>query len=204
MNEIINFIGSADASTGALVVSLGVYGPWAIFISVFLFGEAAIFVSLLLSQQGLISLTLVFIYAVIGTLSADVFWFFVGRYFPKQMIPDFMKRTVLDSAYSFFKSLTKDKFFLSLLFLKFFVGIRLAIILYIARQKITFVRFFIYDALGTVIYMFLVTILTLGFGKAIEKVVPSYHVSVSIIVGLLLVYFISHLARSIYTITGKK
>ena len=146
---------------------------------------------------------MVFVFATLGTLAADTFWFIVGRFFPKKMIPSFVKRTVFDSAYSFFKTCTKDRFFLSLLFLKFFIGVRLAIILYTAQQKISFPRFVIYDILGTIIYMVLITGLSFGFGKAIQKVLPSYHITVSVLVGVLLVFFVSHMAREVYKTLSK-
>lgn len=198
MSDFVTLIGSFDTATGALVASLGAYGAPVIFLSVVFFGETAIFISLLLALQGVLSLPVVFLCGALGTLCADIFWFVVGRFFPQRAISGTLKRIVLDPVHSFLERITKDRIFLSILFLKFFIGARLAIILYLARKPITFVRFLLYDTLGTLIYMILLTALATILGHFIKTVVPSFHIITSIATGFLLIFFISHTVRNMY------
>ncbi len=198
MSEILAQIGSLDTTVSTLVGSLGVYGSWTIFGVVFLFGETAIFILLLLSQQNILSLEEVCIFATLGTLCADIFWFIVGRYFPQQIIPTSFKKVILYPVHSFLKSVSKDRIFLSIFFLKFLIGARLAIILHFARESITFTRFLIYDALGTVMYVLLLAALGVGFGHLINTALTSYHVVTSFTIGFLVIFFISRMMRNIY------
>lgn len=199
MPEIIAQISNFDSATGALIGSLGMYGPWAIFVSTLFFGETAIFIALMLSQQGVLDIKDVFIFATLGTLCADIFWFLVGRFFPQRIVPKTMSRLVFAPVHSFFESITRDKIFLSIIFLKFFVGVRLAIILYLARLDMSFMRFLVYDTFGTLIYMVLLSLIGIGFGHIIQQTVPSYHVLVSVITAIFLIFFLSHVARHFYT-----
>lgn len=195
MTDFLILLTHLDTSTEALIASIGTYGGVAVFLVVLFFGETAIFISLLLSQQGVLSLSQVFIYATLGGLTADIFWFIVGRYFPKRMVPRFMNNMVLGPVNSFLESVTKDRIFLSILFLKFFIGARLAIILFMSRQKMTFFKFLIYDVVGTILYMIIFTGIGILFGHFIQNAVPSLHVLTSIASGFLLIGVASQIAR---------
>ena len=190
MSEFLSIFSGLDSLSGALTATLGQYGIIAIFVSVLFLGETAIFIAILLTQQGVLNLDEVFVFALLATLCADVFWFIFSRYFPQRIIPAFLKKFLISPVNSFFGLITKDRIFLSIFFLKFFIGARLIIILYLAHRPITFMRFLLYDALGSLMYMVLITGVGVVFGNLISKSLSSHHVIVSIASGLFLVLLI--------------
>lgn len=189
--SIVSFL---DSATGMLVAVIDQYGFLAMAVVTFFMGETVILVAILLALRGSLSLEEVFAGAILGTITADLFWFVVGRYFPQRVIPKSVSKHILGPAHSFFSVITRDKVFLPLFFLKFLIGIRLAIIFYYSRQSISLVRFFIYDFFGTIFYIVVLTGIGVVFSKFIVNVFPVFHTLTSVFSGVVIVLLISYLA----------
>jgi membrane protein DedA with SNARE-associated domain len=196
MPEFLTSFSTLGVVGGDLISSLGQYGAPAIFFSVLFMGETAVLISLLLTQQGVLQLTDVLFFSTIATLSADMFWFLVGRYFPKNIIPVKIDNNIFKPTISFLEGITKNRIFLSILFLKFFIGTRLIFLLFLGRQPISLIRFFLYNVIGTLVYMMVLTIIGVGFGHLINDIFPAYRIVTSIIVGVLFVVLVSRIIKS--------
>ncbi|MCA9358985.1 VTT domain-containing protein [Candidatus Kaiserbacteria bacterium] len=204
MQNFIHYVTSFDSATSLLVASIEQYGIVVQSIAVFLFGEAAVIISLLLTQQGLVGLKEIFIASMIGSLAADIFWFFIGRYYPQQTIPESLKRKLLHPVNDVFTNFINNRIFLSLIFLKFFFGVRLIIILYFARHSISWGKFLVYNFFGTLIYMFVLTVLCVFLGKFINNFLPTFHALTSVLSGILIIVLLSMLTKHLFFVQPKE
>lgn len=198
MREFFLQLSTFDVQGALMLSSLGDMSFLAVFLAVFFFGETAIIIALILSQQGVFDLSYVFVSAVLGQLCADAFWFLVGRYFPQRFLPDRVRDMVMHPVRNALTLITKDRIFLSIFFLKFFIGVRLAIVLYLAHYPITFVRFFIYNVLGTLLYMIILSAIGVLFGSMLKSVLPAFHLVTSVVSGIVLILLISFAAKRIF------
>ena len=174
---------------------LDIYGIAAIFISTVFFGEIAILVGFILSGQAIFLFETVFIFSVLGTISADLFWYMVGRFFPKKFLTKGIHLKILHPLSSLLGYLTKDRLFLSLLFVKFLIGTRLVTIIYLARQKVPFHLFVIFDVLGTILFVAVLSIIGWFVGKGLYNLLPVYHIITSIILIILLAVALTYIFR---------
>lgn len=198
MRDFFIQLSTFDVQGALILASLGDFGVLAVFLAVFFFGETAIIIALLLTQQGVSDLATVFVGAVLGQLCADVFWFILGRYFPQRFLPDRVRSMVMHPVRNALTQITKDRIFFSIFFLKFFIGVRLAIVLYLAHYPITFLRFFVYNVLGTLLYMIVLSAIGVLFGSMLKSILPAFHLVTSIISGIVLIMLISFVAKRIY------
>ncbi len=153
---------------------LTTHGEIAIFIAVLSVGEVAILTAFILAGQGMFSPLSVVMISGAATLVADLFWFTAGRYFPQRIVPGILHRAMLGPLSEFIGTITRDKIFLSILFLKFFIGTRIAVILYLSRQTLSLVRFTIYDIFGVFFYILVLGIMGYYVGNWIATVIPAY------------------------------
>ncbi|MEZ4195398.1 MAG: hypothetical protein R3B53_03360 [Candidatus Paceibacterota bacterium] len=198
MNEIIDNLSQLDMQGILLLASMSDYALIAVFVSVFFLGEVAIFVSLVLAQQGVFSLEFVFVSSLLATISADTSWFLISRFFPQRLIPRAFRQVTPPPTITPYLHIIRDKAFLSILFLKFFIGTRLAIIVYLAQQSISFFRFFIYNFIGAFIYVLVITSIAVLFSEFISKAFATYRLVTSLILGFVLVYLLSLMAKRLY------
>ncbi|MCA9354356.1 MAG: hypothetical protein KC877_02450 [Candidatus Kaiserbacteria bacterium] len=196
MSELYSYLTSFESATNLFFTAIQNHGLLAVLMGVFLLGETVIITSLILTQQGVLDLSEVIVASTIGSLLADLFWFVIGRYHPQNLIPKSIRENVFGPTSNVLTSLIRGRYFLALLFLQFFIGTRLMIILYLSRQKISPLRFAIYDCTGTFIYLIVFSILGLYLGQTINEVLPTYKLTTSIITGILVITLITIVSRN--------
>ena len=194
MDEIISQLSTFDIYGAFLLASVGEFAFITIFIAVLCFGEGAILIGLLLSQQGVFQLEGVIVAATLGAITADLFWFLMGRYYPERLIPNAFRRIIARPIGDALARVIKNKIFLAIFFLKFFMWVRLAIIVYLAQQPLTFIRFFLYDILGTLLY---ITVLT-GIAVVFGSLIGTFSILTTILSGFALIVILSYLAKRAY------
>lgn len=189
-----------------------VYGPITLFLGAFFFGETVILTAIFLAFRGAWSLEEVFWYSFFGTIISDSIWFFFGtqisrffdflakKFFYREQAPDTSRFVaVLDRV-------AGKRPYLVLLFVKFLYGTRILTILYLARRRMSFFRFSVFNVGGTVVW--LVTLLLLGYvaGQYIIFFVPyleKFQYSLSILVAVVL-FFKFGTSWITNRLTGKK
>ena len=203
MEGSLHYLLAAESATQFLIAAIEYYGLAALSFGVFLLGEAVIIIALLLTQQGVLSVEGVLIAATIGTLLADVFWFTIGRYYPAKAVPPVLRQKLVQPTDALFEKLIHGRLFLSLLLLRFFIGTRLMIILHVSRGRISWLRFLLYDFLGTVIYILVLAIIGIHLGRTIHNALPAFQMLTSVLSGLLIIIIISAVARQVLLRTNQ-
>jgi len=165
---------------------LVIYQQLAIFLGSFFFAESVILAASFLSAQGLWSFLTVFIFALLGTLLSDFFWYFLGIRFLKATRQWNLCRRAYNEISNILDKITKGKHFLALLFIKFLYGTRFLIIVYLAMRKIPFRKFVIYDTIGTTLW--LLVIIPVGWlaGKGMYQIISIYRNFTYTVFGLIL------------------
>lgn len=143
------------------------YGPVMIFAGSVLFGESIILTASVLSAQGLWSPFLVFLLAFLGTIISDGMWFFFGNRFMVWRMKRKKQKKEETNMLSFVEKISHQKPFYVLLFIKFLYGTRILTILYLAHRKISFTKFLLFDALGTIIWLIVLIPIGLLTGKGV-------------------------------------
>ncbi len=197
------------ANTANIVDLFGPIGQWvmegltthgeiAIFIAVLCVGEIAILTAFVLAGQGIFSPISVILISSLATLIADIFWFGIGRFFPQRIVPGIFHRAMLGPLSDFIGFVTRDKIFLSIFFLKFFLGTRIAVILYLSRRELSTIRFILYDIVGVVFYILILGFIGLVVGNWIKNIIPAYRFTVTLISIALLVGFFMFLTHHLF------
>lgn len=137
----------------SIISLLSTYQLPAIFLGSLFFGETVILTAAFLAGQGTWSIESVFWLSLAGTVASDSLWFFLGQAFFK-----FTKRWErYRDKYQLFlvklETVTGQKPFLSLLFIKFFYGTRILTILYLSIRKVHYSTFLLFNTIGTVIWL---------------------------------------------------
>lgn len=139
-----------DNATTHLISS---YGLIAVFLGSVLFGETIIIASAFLAAGGIFPLLWVFIFTFLGTVISDSIWFYFGN----NIISLSSKLAKKSEKYKGYliklDKFTGNKTFLALLFIKFLYGTRILTIVYLSIKKTGFVKFLLFDIIGTLIWL---------------------------------------------------
>ena len=135
-------------------------------------GEETIILISMLAAQGFITFWNVFIFSFLGTILADSIWFFFGKTFLWEKIK---KRKYFskwfDKVAFIIDNTVRDYHFLALLFTKFLYGTRLITIMYLSREKMTFLKFSFYNAIVTFIWTAVIVPLGWFAGKGVTIII---------------------------------
>lgn len=149
----------------------------AVFIGSFFFGEAAILTAIFLAQQHHWPLLLVLFVAFLGTFCADITWFFLGKHTLRRL--RFWQR--LKEKYSpviqRLRSQNPARQAYFLLFFKFLYGTRIITILYVALHKMSFLRFALFDSIGTLLWLGTLTLLGSAAWSGASYLLQTFHLS---------------------------
>lgn len=158
----------------------------AVFLGAALFGETVIISSAFLAAKGVFSLASVFSLTFLGTIVSDSIWFYFGS-----NIINFSRKSEKYKDYILkIEKITGNKTFLALLFIKFLYGTRILTIIYLSIKRISFIRFLIFNTLGTLIW--LPVIIGIGWfaGKGLINLIPLFNRIEYILVTLVLLIVI--------------
>lgn len=136
--------------------------------------------------------------SVAGALTNDLILYVMARYGLKRFSSGDNADKSADAETIFQKIFLRNAF-LSLLFIKFLFGFRIALTLYlVVKRRLPFLRYVAYDLLGIVLYVSVLGLVGWLIGKGIERVDMIYHsmaMSVTIAVSVVLSM---HLAVFLY------
>ena len=142
-------------------------------ISLFL-GENATIPAFVLANQGYLNLTVVIVAAYLASLSADLFWYFICRFFFKKFDLEKWYRKTNISNQRIYKFVLDKHIFFSITFIKFLIGLRLILTLaMIMIKKFTFKKFLIFSVLSNVVLISGLSILGLLVSRGID-LLPVY------------------------------
>lgn len=196
MTPFSSYTPITDFSTSLFTTDFASFGILAIIVSVFLFGEYAVVAAVMLTKEDLFSIEAVVLASTIGTLLADCFWFGMGKYFPQRAIPLSLQKKLFIPASRSLHRLIRGRNTLVLFLLRFLIGARLIIILHLART-ITWNRFFISNAIGTIFYLLILTIVGLQLADFTAVLTPAYKTITSILSGILLLFLLSKIVEQV-------
>ena len=142
---------------------LNQYQILVIFIGTFLFGDTIVISLAFFAEQGALSLSSLIIFGFLGTVISDSIWFFMSKYlceikYIKKKI--FQNKKLVKTV----DKLTGKKPLLFLIFAKFLYGTRIIFIIYLSIKKLKYLKFLLYNSIGTVIW--LLTLIFLGWFSA--------------------------------------
>lgn len=184
----MDYIGLITGLIQSLQEPLAHHGELIVAVSVLMFGENAALAIFALAAKGYIDPVTAFIWACIGSLASDIFWFFVTEHILRKRFGKYFETKEKTSR--LFMHLTENYFFWTLIFIKFLAGIRLMLTIYIViKNRIPFSTKVILDAIGTVIFMSVLFPIGWYLGKGVSSALSiqqNITYVVSVVVGVLI------------------
>ncbi|MDP2789473.1 MAG: hypothetical protein Q8O46_05570 [bacterium] len=125
-------------------------------------GEIALFVFSFLAAQNVISMTFLVLLSFLGVLASDSMWLFLGktRFMQKIILHRYANPTISLIALAIEK-VSRGNHMLALVFVKFLIGTRIVMLLYISNLPLSFLKFLRYNALATLLW--LLVVIPIGF-----------------------------------------
>jgi len=182
-----------------LVGSIADHWMLSTYLSVVVFNEGAILASfVLLEGSGAEKYIGVVIASVAGAFTNDLILYVMARYGLKKFsVDDGDDRSMYVE--TIFQKIFLRNAFLSLLFIKFLFGFRIALTLYlVVKKKIPFFRYAVYDLFGIVLYIFVLGCVGWLIGKGVERIDSIYHSMMLSITVVFSVILFMHLAVFVY------
>lgn len=174
-----------------LTTILSNHGFLAIFTGVFFTGENAAIATFALASQGFINPYVALSTAFLASLSSDVFWFFIAEFVIKRHYPIFVEKLVKRKTRQPILRFVDRHFFVALICIKFLIGMRLALTMYIVlKNTIPFWKKVALNSFGTILFMS--TLFPVGWylGKGISGIASIQHSIVhtmTVIIGVLII-----------------
>jgi membrane protein DedA with SNARE-associated domain len=138
----------------SLRILLEHHGVLTTVVSVFFLGENAAIAIFALSAQGFIHPVTAVLSAFTGSILSDIFWFFIAERYLRHSYDEHLAKATAKKSSRFFIRLVDTHFFLVLIFIKFLIGMRLVLTLYIVlKNKIPFWKKIILNAIGTTFFL---------------------------------------------------
>lgn len=129
-------------------------------------GEVAIITLAFLSQQGLVKLSYVIIFGLLGAVLADLLWYGLTKLRIVQKFKEWKKvKKHYENVEKKLEKVSRGKDFMMLLIAKFVVGTRVVTILYLGLKKISLIRFTVYSIATNSIWLGCMIVLGVLAGK---------------------------------------
>lgn len=159
------------------------YGYWALLIGTFLEGETILLLGGFMAHAGHLKLSVVMIIAFIGSFSGDQLYFYIGRKKGIDLLarhPKWQRRA--DRAHRYLEKYHD----LIMIGFRFVYGTRIMIPIVLGMgRNIKASRFFVFNAIGAIIWSVVISASGYLFGEAVEAVVKDVrHYEVELIVGI--------------------
>ncbi|MBA4393688.1 MAG: DedA family protein [Desulfobacca sp.] len=178
---------------------VGSYGYWAILLGTFIEGETILIVGGFVAHLGFLKLPYVMITAFIGSFFGDQFFFILGRFKGPVLLARFGKaQKQVDKIHIF---LEKHKNLIMTGF-RFIYGIRILTPIVLGmNHKISAKRFFIFNAIGAIVWSVVVSLGGYLFGEALHLIMKDIkQYELKIIIGLVVIGLLAWLLNRL---TGK-
>lgn len=154
---------------------LAAYRLPAVFGGAFFFGESVIITTAYLTAQLHWPLATVLVAAFLGTVISDSAWFIGGRLLRKQLSRWKVLQKQRAQTHQLVQHLTGTRSFIALLFIKFLYGSRIAMIMYVAAQRVPFLTFTVFNSLGTLVWLAVIFPLGYAAGRGLSHALPLVH-----------------------------
>lgn len=177
---------------GALAQALTEHWMLATFVGTLVAGENAILIALVFaSGQSAQVYGGVLVISYVATLATDLFWYTVGRYGLGSIG---RKEAAYDISESFIKRFFDRHLFLSILLIKFLVGLRVVLTFYLStKERLTPGRYLFLDSFGIFVFLAVLAgiarLVNVGTGDAFEV----YHTAIRLMTALAAMMIIAHL-----------
>ncbi|MDO8624363.1 MAG: hypothetical protein Q7R54_03345 [bacterium] len=178
MTDVIYAFGNVSDPT-FLAPFIEAYGYWFVYLGTVFFGEIIILTSFILSGQGFFDAGLVFILSILGTLTADLFWYITGR-LSLHVFKGTIQEPPTHTLSRLLHALTGRYLLLTLLGSKFIIGGRLITILYVARAKASFPLIALFDVLGVTLFIATLALVGWASGKGVNLFFPHHPIIASV------------------------
>lgn len=189
-----------------LIDLVGTYGYLAVFLGSLIEGDALLLVASFLAYLGKLNLPLVMLAAFFGTWLSDIIWFILGRYSDHRYFANWHWLHTLSNRSA---GIVGKKPRLMALSMRFMYGLRMVIPFSLGKTTMSTSSFIIYNALGVLIWVgvlsalgyFFANITETIFGrmKHLEIILP-----VIIVTTLLLFIYASHIIEYVLKIYPKR
>lgn len=182
-DTFIQFLNSLLQSDFVLI------SAFAVWLSTFSLGENGALIAFTLSLQGFIDPLLAMSFVFLGSLSADLFWFImttsaIRPWYERR----FKKPEATKEAAGPFLGIAEKHPYGVLVIIKFLVGIRLFLTIYILTKKhIRFGAYLICNVLANILFTGAVYLLAFSFYKGAEHVLSTEHTITTVITMLCIV-----------------
>lgn len=178
---------------GFMQDGLNHYPAVTVIVGTFLLGENVALAVFALSAQGYIDPVSAIIFVFIGSMSADIFWFFMTEFVIRKYYEEhFTKKATKGEHKQFLIKLIDKYFFWVLILIKFLIGMRLILTIYIVlKNRIPFWRKVMLDAVGTVLLFTVLFPVGWFFGKGVSSVLSIQRGATGIISIIVFVFIFS-------------
>ena len=179
---------------------LGSYEPLVAYLSVFLLGENGVLAASILSSQGYLSPQTVFLYAALGSLSADIFWYSVIVFGLKRTYEKRFLKEKQSEEKMFVLKIAERHTFLFLTFIKFLIGMRLFLTIYILLKKhIPFMKYLLINCIGTVLFIGVLFPLGWLLGEGVSSALSLERGAVGLVSAAVVVIILANLLPRLFT-----
>jgi membrane protein DedA with SNARE-associated domain len=144
------------------------YGYAAILIGTFLEGETVLVLGGFAAHRGYLSLPWVIIAALVGTLSGDQLYFFLGRWHSQKMLA---KHPSWEARAARVENLLQRFQRLIIIGFRFLYGLRTVTPFVIGMSSISTLQFILLNIIGALVWAVLVGIGGYAFGSALEAII---------------------------------
>lgn len=181
-----------EYALGMLIEALSEHWMLATFVGTLIAGENAILVALVFaSGQPTLIYGGVLLTSYVATLLADMFWYAVGRYGISSISRKVSSEDIPASA---LKRLFDEHLFISILLIKFLVGLRVALTFYLAmKERLTPGRYLLLDSIGIFVFLAVLSgvawLVNAGTGDAFE----TYQTIIRLVTALAVMMIATHL-----------
>jgi membrane protein DedA with SNARE-associated domain len=131
------------------------------FFASLLFGEEIILIFSFLSANGYLPLWKVFVFCFLGRLLSDSFFFALGKFKIANILKKYQNHNVYADVEKVFSKIHRKNLFVTLLYTKIMIGMRIAIMFYIGSKGASLKKILISDAAA--IFVWLIVLMPLGW-----------------------------------------
>jgi len=170
---------------------------FAVWLVTFVIGENGALISLTFAHQGYISLFLAVVFTFLGSLSADLFWYFVTRGAIRPLIDKRLKRKKTKkkkTGKAFFHLADKYPYHI-LILIKFMVGIRLILTIYIvAKHKIPLHKYLLCNIVANTLFVGVLFALVWTLGESLSALMSAENGLFGLVTTVFIVAVIGNIA----------
>lgn len=181
------------------------HGFFGMYLGSLFLGENAIIIAFTMGQQNYLDFKQLIPGAFLGSLSADLFWFAVSRFFlSRYKIRQRIEKSQIISGW-IYKTVVRDNSIWTFTIIKFLVGLRLVLtIAFVLVKNIRFIDFLGYCLLSNAVFIAALYLLSLMISLGIN-VLPLYNnIVIVLLASVLAVVIINILQKYVYKLLLKK